>query len=93
MSFTKIRSGGNGLLYNYSYFFCDTIEDLDLILVNQGFGSCSPGSKAFVLNTQKNYILSNNHIWTELTTSGSGGNNINLDRIALVDEVLDYLDI
>lgn len=94
MGFSRIKYGGDGLPYNYSQFLCDEESDLSSLPVNAGgAGSCSFGSKAFVLETQKNYILGNDNTWSEVTASGSGGGSIDSDSIASVDEVLDYLGI
>lgn len=92
--FTRVKYGGIGLPYNYSYFLCDSASDIaDLPINANGVSGCSFASKAFVIETQETYILSNNNTWVLLSSSGSNGSSIGTDNVASVSEVRDYLGI
>ena len=92
--FTIIKRGGDGRQFNYMEFMCDSASDLE-DLPNIGFKGCAVSSKAFVMDTQKVYIIDNSGEWNELTSTGSGdgGGGISEDYIASINEVRDYLNI
>ena len=86
---TTIKQGGDGRPFNYMEFMCDSSSDLQN-LPALGSNGCSVASKAFLMDTQKTYILDNTGIWKEITSSGGG---ISEDNIASVDETKDFLNI
>lgn len=92
MSYTRIKYGGDGMPYNYSEFMCDAESDLSSLPISGNGEGCAIASKAFVVATQKKYILNNSREWVELTSSGSSS-EIDSDSIATVSEVTDYLGI
>lgn len=87
---TTIKQGGDGRPFNYMEFMCDSSSDLQN-LPALGSNGCSVASKAFLMDTQKTYILDNIGTWKEITSSGGGG--ISEDNIASVDETKDFLNI
>jgi len=91
--FTITKRGGDGKPSNYMEFMCDSVSDLEN-LPPLGFNGCVASSKAFIMETQKTYIIDNSGEWNELTISGSGsGGGISEDYIASVDETKNYLNI
>lgn len=88
--FTIIKRGGDGRQSNYMEFLCDSISDLDN-LPSLGFSGCAVSSKAFVMSSQKTYIIDNSGEWNELTAGGSDG--ISKDYIASVDDTKNYFNI
>lgn len=90
---TTIKHGGDGRPFNYMEFLCDSSSDLQN-LPALGSDGCSAGSKAFLMDTQKTYILDNTGTWQEVTSSGgSSGGGIGQDQIASLDETKNFLDI
>lgn len=90
--FTITKRGGDGKPSNYKEFMCDSISDLEN-LPSLGFNGCAASSKAFIMDTQKTYIIDNSGEWNELISNGSGGGGISEDFIASVDETKNYLNI
>lgn len=90
--FTITKHGGDGKPSNYKEFMCDSISDLEN-LPSLGFNGCAASSKAFIMDTQKTYIIDNSGEWNELISNGSGGGGISEDFIASVDETKNYLNI
>lgn len=86
---TTIKQGGDGRPFNYMEFMCDSSSDLQN-LPALGSNGCSVASKAFLMDTQKTYILDNTGTWKEITSSGGG---ISEDSIASVDETKNFLNI
>ncbi len=86
---TTIKQGGDGRPFNYMEFMCDSSSDLQN-LPALGSNGCSVASKAFLMDTQKTYILDNTGTWQEVTSSGGG---ISEDSIASVDETKNFLNI
>lgn len=86
---TTIKQGGDGRPFNYMEFMCDSSSDLQN-LPALGSSGCSVASKAFLMDTQKTYILDNTGTWQEVTSSGGG---ISEDNIASVDETKNFLNI
>ena len=86
---TTIKQGGDGRPFNYMEFMCDSSSDLQN-LPALGSNGCSVASKAFLMDTQKTYILDNTGTWQEVNSSGGG---ISEDNIASVDETKDFLNI
>ena len=90
---TTIKQGGDGRPFNYMEFMCDSSSDLQN-LPALGSNGCSVASKAFLMDTQKTYILDNTGTWQEVTSSGgSGGGGISEDNIASIDETKNFLNI
>ena len=52
---------GNRVDYNYREYYLDTEDELQQINV----ASCSPGSVAYVIATQKVFILNSKKEWKE----------------------------
>lgn len=90
--FTITKRGGDGKPSNYKEFMCDSVSDLEN-LPSLGFNGCAASSKAFIMDTQKTYIIDNSGEWNELISNGSGGGGISEDFIASVDETKNYLNI
>lgn len=91
---TTIKHGGDGRPFNYMEFMCDSSSDLQNLPTLGSNGGCSVGSKAFLMDTQKTYILDNAGTWKQIISSGgSGGGGISEDSIASVDETKTYLNI
>lgn len=90
--FTITKRGGDGKPSNYKEFMCDSVSDLEN-LPSLGFNGCAASSKAFIMDTQKTYIIDNSGEWNELISNGSGGGGISEDFIASVDETNNYLNI
>ena len=90
--FTITKRGGDGKPSNYKEFMCDSISDLEN-LPSLGFNGCAASSKAFIMDTQKTYMIDNSGEWNELISNGSGGGGISEDFIASVDETKNYLNI
>lgn len=90
--FTITKRGGDGKPSNYKEFMCDSISDLEN-LPSLGFNGCAASSKAFIMDTQKTYIIDNSGEWNELISNVSGGGGISEDFIASVDETKNYLNI
>lgn len=86
---TTIKQGGDGRPFNYMEFMCDSSSDLQN-LPALGSSGCSVASKAFLMDTQKTYILDNTGTWQEVTSNGGG---ISEDNIASVDETKNFLNI
>ena len=86
---TTIKQGGDGRPFNYMEFMCDSSSDLQN-LPALGSNGCSVASKAFLMDTQKTYILDNTGTWQEVASSGGG---ISEDNIASVEETKNFLNI
>lgn len=93
--YTRICYGKKDMLFNYSEFICDTESDILNLPTSKRNGTeyatCSPGSKALVLETKKLYVLANNDRWIEVldyTNTHSGSIDV-----ATVDEANNYLEI
>lgn len=62
----------NGRSYGIQTYLLDTEDDLTKIPVEK----CSPGDKAFVIETSTSYIVNHNKEWKRIiTNSGSGGDS------------------
>lgn len=69
--YTRVVYGRRNGAYNYSEFVIDTEADLvnlpttkqDGVTEGQRYNPCSVGSKAYVADFRKSYILNNNDEW------------------------------
>lgn len=82
MAYTRTLYGKKHSKYNYCEFVCDNTADLSSLPTNTKEGAsgdnvyspCSVGSKAFVINGGKRYVLSNAGEWIAVNvSSGEGG--------------------
>lgn len=62
MSAKQITWGGNGKPFNYAEFLCDTENDIENLPTNEK-GKCAIGSRAFVISSNGEYILSPKNKW------------------------------
>lgn len=59
----KMLSQNGDVVYGVNEYVADTIEELDAIK-----HKCSMGSKAYVISTNENYILSGSNEWVPMLT-------------------------
>ena len=92
--YTRICYGKRDTLFNYSEFVCDSVSDIQNLPTSKKHGSeyatCSPGSKALILENKKLYILSNDDKWVEFLDYTLSTGCID---VATVNETNEYLGI
>lgn len=99
-SVIKIRNEINSLLYRE--FTCDTVADIEKLptSVQRGTGStnktdnssCAIGSKAFVIDGAREYMLGHDNVWHDITkNSGTSAPSETAD-IATNEEVNEMLN-
>lgn len=85
---SRVVANGGKVHYGVNTYICDSVEDLEALT------SCSPGSKAFVFETNGSYIKNNKFQWILRSVVGGGGSGSGDGFIyeALTDEeILDIL--
>lgn len=93
--YTRICYGKRDMLYNYSEFVCDTVDDIENLPTTRKKGidkaTCSVGSKVLVIETKETYILNNSDVW--VLYNGNIGNDDTSVEYASIDETKTYLGI
>ena len=70
--YTRVVYGKRDTLYNYSEFICDSDSDIENLPTTKSEDGCSVGSKAFVTETKKKYMLNNKDEWCFLGYAVTG---------------------
>lgn len=84
----RTKYGGRNNPFNYSYFVCDTTNDINDLPTNKetgenGLETCSIGSKAIIIENRTQYILNGNNEWKLLKdykNQSGGGSNLEIDE-------------